>query len=262
MAHRSTPNTNKQNTTRKDRPTQGIPGRQGRDQIALKREVDALARRQRRTKLLAAAAAAVLVVAGVVVALAVSGGPSTTTAAVATVSGPPGPEGVPLEAGPLLASASSAAGGQPVDGIQCNSREKLAYHVHTHLSVYVDGQLRPVPPGIGIVSPVAGQTAQGTFYQASQCYYWLHVHAQDGVIHIESPAGHSYTLGNFFDLWGQPLNTDQVGPARGPLTVFVNGTRYRGDPRTISLGSHVDIQIDVGAPAVAPKSVDWSQTSL
>jgi hypothetical protein len=90
----------------------------------------------------------------------------------------------------------------------------------------------------------------------------LHVHAQDGVIHIESPAGHTYTLGNFFDLWGQPLTTSQVGPARGAVQVYVDGRRYRGNPRTVRLGSHVDIQIDVGTPTVPPRTVDWAATSL
>jgi hypothetical protein len=182
--------------------------------------------------------------------------------ATATVTGPAGPEGVPLEQGPMLAPASTAATGQTVDGVQCDSNEQVAYHVHTHLSVYVNGQLRPLPAGIGIVLPVAQQTANGPFDGASQCYYWLHVHAQDGVIHIESPSGHSYTLGQFFDIWRQPLSTDQVGPATGATTVFVNGVLYRGNPRKIALGSHVDIQIDVGTPVVAPKSVNWSLTSL
>jgi len=178
------------------------------------------------------------------------------------VTGPPGPEGVPLEEGTPLAPFSTAATGQPVGGVQCNSTEQAAYHVHTHLSVYVNGQLRPVPAGIGIVLPIVEETANGQFDSASQCYYWLHVHAQDGVIHIESPAGHTYTLGDFFDLWRQPLGPDQTGPATGPVTAFVNGHVTGGDPRDIPLGSREDIQLDVGAPLVPPTNVNWSATSL
>jgi len=180
----------------------------------------------------------------------------------ATISGPPGPEGVPLEVGRLLAPASTAATGQPVDGIQCDSSEQLVYHVHTHLSVYVNGVLRPLPAGVGIVSPVAEQTVDGPIYGATRCYYWLHVHAQDGVIHIESPTTRTYTLGQFFDVWGQPLTTDQVASASGPMKVYVNGRRRTGDPRRIPLGSHEDIQIDVGAPATEPKALNWSVTRL
>jgi len=215
---------------------------------------------------------AVLAVAGVLIGVLASGsggsgGPSSagspsTRGAAQSVSGPPGPEGVPLEEGTPLAPFSTAATGQPVGGVQCNSTEQLAYHVHTHLSVYVNGQLRPVPAGIGIVLPIVQETANGQFDSASQCYYWLHVHAQDGVIHIEAPVGTTYTLGDFFDLWRQPLGPDQAGPATGPVTALVNGHIAPGDPRDIPLGSREDIQLDVGTPLVPPTRVNWSATSL
>jgi hypothetical protein len=241
-------------------------GRQGHERIALKKQQEAAAARSRkiRRRTIGALAVVATLVIGVVVAVAVV--PSTPVATPVTglpvVPGPTGPEAVPIEQGPVLASAAGSATGQPVDGVECNSAEQVAYHVHTHLSIYVDGVLRPVPAGIGIVAPVGEQTPEGVFDHASQCYYWLHVHAQDGIIHIESPAGHSYVLGQFFDLWGQPLSTDRVGSATGPLTIWVDGRRYRGDPRTIPLGSHEDVQIDVGGPVVGPHAVRWSATSL
>lgn len=210
--------------------------------------------------------AAAVVIVGVIVGLSVSSSSSAasslTAATTKLVSGPRGPEAVPLQKGKLLAPVSTAATGQTVDGVECNTSEQVAFHVHAHLSVYVKGQLRPIPAGIGIVFPAAQSTPEGPFYAATKCYYWLHVHAQDGVIHIESPAGHSYTLGQFFDLWRQPLSTRQVGPATGKLTMYVNGRLYRGNPRNMQLGSHVDIQIDVGKPAVLPRLVNWSVTSL
>jgi hypothetical protein len=167
-----------------------------------------------------------------------------------------------LELGRPLAPAATPADGNSVDGIGCNSTEQVAYHVHAHLSMYVHGTLRPLPPGVGIVEPVGVPTAAGRFYEASRCYYWLHVHAQDGVIHIESPTSRAYTVGQFFDLWGEPLTVSRLGPATGRLTVFVNGRRYVGDPRGITLAAHEDIQIDVGAPTVPPRPVDWSSSAL
>ena len=182
--------------------------------------------------------------------------------ATQTLTGPAGPEGVPLEVGTPLASANSAATGEAVNGIQCGASEQTAYHIHTHLTVFVDGQLRPLPPGIGIVTPVAQQTPDGPFYGATTCYYWLHVHAQDGIIHIESPTTRTYTLGEFFAIWGQPLSNSRIGPITGSLTVFVDGRAYTRDPHNIDLGSHEDIQIDVGTPTVAPEAVDWSTSEL
>ncbi|MBV8162189.1 MAG: hypothetical protein JO265_14815, partial [Acidimicrobiia bacterium] len=192
--------------------------------------------------------------------------PSATRAhadvATAILTGPPGPEGIPLEQGDVLAPQTTAASGNTVDGIQCQATEQVAYHIHTHLSVYVDGVLRPIPPGIGIVEPLAQQTQDGPFYGATTCYYWLHVHAQDGVIHVESPSVHVYTLGQFFDEWRQPLTGTAVGSASGPVTVFVDGRPFTGDPRTITLGSREDVQLDVGSPVVPPQKIDWSSTRL
>jgi hypothetical protein len=253
-------------TTPRGRTTTNRPsGSQGKHRLAEQRAQDAQRTRRTRARALVAGSITVLALAGVLIGLLVGSGPTTPAkplGAIQTVSGPTGPEAVPLEEGPVLAPAATSATGQPVDGVQCNSSEQVAYHVHTHLSIYVDGQLRPVPAGIGIVLPLVQTTANGAFDTGSQCYYWLHVHAQDGVIHIESPAGHSYTLGQFFDLWRQPLGTRQVGPSTGVLTIFVDGRPYHGDPRAIPLGSHQDIQLDVGTPVVSPKGVNWSATSL
>lgn len=174
---------------------------------------------------------------------------------------PSGPEGIPLQAGALLAPENTAEAGQTVDGIQCDASEHVTYHIHTHLAVYVNGSLRPIPAGIGVVSPVARQTADGPFVVATRCYYWLHVHVQDGIIHVESPTARTYTLGQFFAIWHQPLDTHQVGPARGPVTVFVNGIRYSGDPADITLRSWEEIQMDVGSPVVAPAPVAWHKPS-
>jgi hypothetical protein len=212
--------------------------------------------RTRRLKVAVVILAAVGILLGVV--LATFGGAPPEVA----VSGPLGPEGIPLEVGRLLAPASTAATGQSVDGIQCDAGSDVVYHVHTHLSVYVDGSLRPLPIGIGIVSPMVEQTADGGFAEATNCYYWLHVHAQDGVIHIESPTVRAYTLGQFFDIWRQPLGTDRIAGVRGNLVVYVNGRRDPGNPRDVVLGSHEDIQIDVGTPVVAPRRVEWSGTGL
>jgi hypothetical protein len=211
----------------------------------------------------------VVVAVAVIVAVVVSssgskssGGSAAAGAATATLSGPPGPEGIVREQGALLAPLSTAATGPTVGGVRCEASEQVAYHIHTHLSVYVNGALRAVPAGIGVVQPVQQQTGHGGFDQASQCYYWLHTHAQDGIIHVEAPSTATYTLGQFFDIWRQPLTANQVAAARGTVTAYVNGVRYTGNPATIPLKSREDVQLDVGSPTVAPRKIDWSQSQL
>lgn len=174
----------------------------------------------------------------------------------------PGPEGMPLQTGVPLAPAGAAAGGWTVDGIRCDAAEQVAYHLHAHLAVFVNGASRPVPYGIGVVTPVVSETPQGPFVQATRCYYWLHTHAADGVMHVESPTERQYTLGNFFDIWREPLGPTRVGAATGPVTAYVDGRAYRGDPRSVVLREHSDIQLDVGFPVVPPQPVDWSQAQL
>ena len=179
-------------------------------------------------------------------------------------AGTPGPETLPIPNGPALATLHNAATGTTVDGVQCEAGEQLVSHVHTHLTIFVNGQARVIPYGIGIPGAQAVSTKQGAFVETGSCFYWLHTHAEDGVIHIESPSSSkSFTLGQFFDEWGIPLSTTQVGPATGKLTVFFTAPGkqprlYEGNPRNLPLGSHYQIQLDVGSPIVAPVDVtNW-----
>jgi len=189
---------------------------------------------------------------------------ATSTAATTTASAAQrlGPEGIPLEAGPALASAATTTPGGAVDGVQCAPIEQLVYHIHAHLQVYVDGHPRALPAAIGLIGPVAEQTTYGPFYGAERCYYWLHTHAGDGVIHIESPSVRVYTLGNFFDEWRQPLSRTQVAGAKGKVTAFLNGKPWTQPPRAIPLLPHASIELDVGEPTVSPQVISWAGTNL
>jgi hypothetical protein len=152
----------------------------------------------------------------------------------------------------LLAFIAGEPTGATVDGIQCQSQEQVLFHIHAHLAVYVDGQPRRIPEGIGIAPPrQVAQSAEGPFVTGGSCFYWLHSHTPDGVIHIESPVPRTYTLGNYFDIWGQPLSRNRVGPAGGVVTAYLNGQRFAGDPRSIPLNAHAVVQLDVGSN-VAP----------
>jgi hypothetical protein len=55
-----------------------------------------------------------------------------------------------------------------------------------------------------------------------------------------------FTLGDFFAIWGQPLSSNQVASATGPVIAYVNGERSSGDPSQITLQAHELVQLDVG----------------
>lgn len=221
----------------------------------------------RPSRRLLAAIGAVVVVAvglGIGLPLALGGGSSSpvsgSLAPLSTLGklaspgplGPAGPEGPPLERGKALAPAGAPTPGSSVDGISCQSSEQTIFHVHARLTLFVNGKPERIPYGVGIADPQAVPTAGGPFVERGACFAWLHTHASDGIIHIESPVQRTYTLGNFFDVWGQPLSRTQVGPARGRVTALVDGKVWLGDPRSIPLKAHAQIQLEVGRPLVAP----------
>jgi hypothetical protein len=160
-----------------------------------------------------------------------------------------GPRGAALLA---LAAALSVAGataradvpaGAPVDGIHCDSMEGSVLHIHQHLLILDHGKPVAIPPDVG--RPLIGQ-----------CYYWIHTHTPDGIIHIEAPNFRTFTLGNFFDIWGEPLKSNDVAGARphagDRVVVWVDGHRVAGDPRAIELTQHLDVTIEVGPPYTKP----------
>jgi hypothetical protein len=170
-------------------------------------------------------------------------------------------EGVQIEHGADLAPASTT-GTQPVNGIECGATEQLAYHIHAHLAVYENGQPRALPGGIGIPGSQVVQTAEGPVAAGGQCIYWLHTHAPDGIIHVESPTKRIYTLGDFFGEWHQPLNANQVADAKGHVSAFVNGKPWTKDPASIPLLPHAVIQLSVGDPVVPFQPMSWAGLQL
>jgi hypothetical protein len=166
-----------------------------------------------------------------------------------------GPEGVQVPLAPNLASGIASGTSSSVDGIQCLGTEQLLFHIHAHLTLFVNGAARRVPYGVGIRGAQVTTTPAGPYVSGGTCFYWLHTHAADGIIHIESSIARTYTLGDFFDVWGQQLGPDRVGPSAGPVTALLDGRVYRGNPRDIPLTAHAQIQLEVARPLVAPVSI-------
>ena len=147
--------------------------------------------------------------------------------------------------------------GQAVDGIQALSREMLKTHFHSHLSLFYRGELIAIPYGIGIVKPFE---AEKGFVGSGKAIYWLHTHDATGIIHVESPDERTYTLGNFFDIWGRPLGPNNVASFHGKVHAYVDGKPYPGDPRRIPLGEHTEITLVIGTPNVTPPRYEFPES--
>jgi hypothetical protein len=193
------------------------------------------------------------------IALAVAVIAAGVSAGLGSARVSPGPEGPPIEKGPDLAPAGAPAPGTSTDGIRCQGSEQVLFHIHARLTIFVDGRSRKVPYGIGIAPPQrVALTPRGSFVVGGACFAWLHTHAADGIVHIESPVQRTFTLGDFFDIWKQPLSATRVGPAKGSVTAFVNGKAWHGRPRSIPLNAHAQIQLEVGRPLVEPLRIsNW-----
>lgn len=144
-----------------------------------------------------------------------------------------------------------------VNSISCDALESTVQHIHIHLAIFVNGQEEQVPLGIGIGQPwQVSDSSEGPFVNDGACFYWLHTHTEDGIVHIESPVRRRFTLGDFFDVWQMPLTESQIGQVQGQVITYVNGQRSSTAPRDVPLLAHARIQLDVGGD-VPPYQFDF-----
>jgi len=141
-----------------------------------------------------------------------------------------------------------------VNNIKCDQLEQTQVHYHAALQIEYLGTPIHLPTDIG---------------RPGNCFYWLHMHDETpGVVHIESPLGRTFTLGDFFDVWAkskgtpEPLDSTHVSSftltSGQQLEVFVDlgdgkgPTLETGNPRNIVLKAHEVITIEITPPEVNP----------
>jgi hypothetical protein len=139
---------------------------------------------------------------------------------------------------------------QVVDGVPCLKEDLPTRHFHVHVGVLIDGKAVSVPAGIGVGQPL-GRAADG-FILTGSCFAWIHTHDTSGVIHVFTQVGQSYTLGQLFSVWGQPLGTGGALGFHGTLAVLVNGQGFDGDPRSVPLSNLENIVLELGKPPATP----------
>jgi hypothetical protein len=133
-------------------------------------------------------------------------------------------------------------------GLTSLSQEALAYHIHQHLDIYVNGKHLNVPECVGIFG----------CYKHFVYLTELHTHSTDGVIHNESPTTHNYSLGDFFAEWGVFLNKRCVGGYCQGYKWYVNGKLQHGNPQDLVLTPHLEIVFVIGKPPKKiPSTYNW-----
>jgi len=134
----------------------------------------------------------------------------------------------------------------PVDGVYCDQLEHVnSYHIHVHLTIWLNGSQVTVPAQTGIASDTS-------------CYYWLHTHDTTGVVHIEAPATASLNLQQFLDIWRKGFSTlgyqNQLVSSTG-WTVWVDGKQISGGFSKVAFQPHMVITIAYNSPNVKPDTV-------
>ncbi len=128
----------------------------------------------------------------------------------------------------------------------------ISMHIHSELQVFVEGTQEPVPADIGLAPGVESP---------------LHTHTTDGVIHIESETPNTFTLGEFFDVWGVRLTSTCLGgycnAGNQRLRAYVDGKPVQDSPRAIALEDQSVIVLTFGKPSQEPDPIpstfDWTE---
>jgi hypothetical protein len=155
-------------------------------------------------------------------------------------------------------SPTPAAGSRlSADAIPCDGLEHTQVHYHAHLQIVVNGSLMPISTSVG---------------RTGSCFYWLHMHSgEQGMIHIEAPSDRTFTLADFFWVWGAWSGTRQFLDSSHVSTMTLSGGQalvvyidqddgsgprlYRGDPQKIALKPHEMITLEITPPALDPPPV-------
>ena len=219
--------------------TTATPNRQARKEEA-RRQREVLRRKAARRRLwgrVLGVAGALVVVAGVVVGVLLLGGGKTQI--------PQNLPGIQKNTEPWPPELTHLQQRLQKINIGFLGQEQLAFHIHQHLDLFVNGATVQVPQNIGII----GGTGLA----------FIHTHDASGVIHVESPTVRQYTLGNLFDVWGVLFTKDCLGAycnsGNDKLRVFVNGKAVTGDPRNVPLKNFEEIVVAYGTSQQLPKPI-------
>lgn len=179
-------------------------------------------------KIITGVVAIIIVAVGIVIAIKPSSShPASTTASLASLN---------TGTAPWIPEYSHLTSRLAAIHMSLLAAEGTAQHIHAHLDIFVDGKAITVPAEIGI-PPSGGVTP-------------VHTHDTSGIIHIESPDAHAtYTLGQFFDIWGVQLTTNTLGSYKTTttqtLSVYDNGKPVT-DPANLILAAHHEIAVVYG----------------
>lgn len=120
---------------------------------------------------------------------------------------------------------------QAATDINVGGDQNVVYHIHQFLTITINGEQIPIPSNIGLSTSVMRP---------------IHTHDTTGEIHVESPCQRDFTIGDFFEIWGENFNStcimDSCVDANHTLTMSVNGIES-ADYQNLTLRDKQQIEI-------------------
>lgn len=148
-------------------------------------------------------------------------------------------------------STETGGQGQDIGGLNCS--DGSATYAYTQLILLQDGVQLALPANIGTGTPSLANPAT--------CVYPIHTRDRTGKIRVNTSTGATYTLGQFFAVWGQPLSSTQVADIEGSATIYLNDngtlTPFTGDPATIELRPQRQIVVILGTQVAQIPNYAW-----
>jgi hypothetical protein len=144
--------------------------------------------------------------------------------------------------------------GSPIGPFTCVVNTPDAFEFDVHLSILVNNEPQRIPTYLGASTLAAG----------GHCFYTIHSHESSGRIHVTPDAAGTFTLGQLFQIWNQPLtNTNLAGITGLPIEIFVtdNGVVTKveeADWTNIELRNRREITIGVGTPVAEIPNFTWT----
>jgi hypothetical protein len=143
--------------------------------------------------------------------------------------------------------------GSPIGRFTCVFRPPQSLAFRAHLSILVNNEPQKIPLYLG-----------ASRQPPTHCFYAIHTHDASGRIHVTPQAPGTFTLGELFEIWGQPLTNTNVAGIEGlPVEVYVtdDGTTVKvedTDWAAIELKPHREITIELGTPLVEIPNFTWT----
>jgi len=144
--------------------------------------------------------------------------------------------------------------GSPIGEFTCVvNPPQTAVDFYVHVTILLNNEPQAIPRYVG-GSPTGN----------THCFYPLHTHDWSGRVHVASGTAATFTLGQLFTIWNQPLTSSNVAGITGqPVEIFVtdNGTVTKveeADWTNIELRERREITIGLGTPVTEIPNYTWT----